>query len=349
MSTFSRRSRFAAPLLVAGLLALLTSGCAGPSPDEAWQRDMDAANQLFRQGRYAEAEASYRAVAKTAEAFGPKDLRLATTLNNLAAVLDAAGQGSEAETLYKRVVEIREAALGPKDPLVARSLNNLAAFYGFDPQAGPVTALLERALDLRRNAPGVDPADVAQSWENLGLSAFVDGRDADAEKSFRESLALRERVGATGPETALTLASLGFTVLAQGRTAEAQELVKKAQSNLPGPPAMLISAVLVESGHPDRVIRIGNVPIGIAEPLVRRRWVQARRVLGMKSPAGIQAGAELAALLRYTDRMHEAAAIEARFRAEGVTLPEVAFAPPAGLAAPAPATAAPPASAATTR
>jgi tetratricopeptide (TPR) repeat protein len=294
------------------IVALVAFGCADRPPEEAWQRDVEMANALFRQGRYVEAEASYRQIVAVAERFGSKDLRLATSVNNLAAVCDSLGKAEEAEALYRRVLSIREAALGPDDPSVAKSLNNLAAFRQYDSGQGEIGPLLERALEIRKKAVGLDPAWVAQSFDNLGLYNFVEGRDAEAEKFWKQSLEIREKLGSKSPDIAMTLASIGFAELAQGKRDEAKSFVERASAALPTKPAFVVEAPLVEATHPDRAIRLASLPGEFAEPIYRRRAILCRRVFGASSVQAVQGGQALANLLRRLDRAHEAAAIEAR-------------------------------------
>lgn len=60
-----------------------------------------------------EAERLHRQVLAAKErCFGPQDIRTATTLNSLGALLRKRGELQEAETLLRRAVEIREAAPG---------------------------------------------------------------------------------------------------------------------------------------------------------------------------------------------------------------------------------------------
>lgn len=313
---------FAAPLALA--LALGSVACGGPTPDEVWQRDVETTNQLFRQGRYAEAEAGLRALVPVAERFGAKDLRLATTLNNLAAACDSLGKVAEAEGFYKRALEIREQALGPGDPAVAKSLNNLAAFYQYDSQAGAVEPLLKRALEIREKATGLDRSFVAQSQDNLGLYSFVEGRDADAEKYWRLSYDMREKGPGRDPELALTTVSLGFACMAQGKKDEAQKLVADAAKMAQGSPAVVVEGLLVDAAHPDRAIRVAGLPAPFAEPLARRRAILCRRVFGPTSPQAVRAALDFATLLRKMERGHEAAAVEARLRNLGVDLAKAA-------------------------
>src|SRR5262249_32367296 len=59
---------------------------------------------------------------------GPLHPDLANTLNNLAIITEKEGRPHEAETFYRRAVEIASASLPPADPLVAASRQNLEDF-----------------------------------------------------------------------------------------------------------------------------------------------------------------------------------------------------------------------------
>ena len=98
------------------------------APDQGakWESYITAAQQAYQQAEYAEAEKQLEAALKETEAFGLDDVRLATSLNNLAALYHAQGKYAEAEPLYQRALAIREKAFGPEHPDVATSLNNLA-------------------------------------------------------------------------------------------------------------------------------------------------------------------------------------------------------------------------------
>lgn len=63
------------------------------------------------------------------KALGPKHLKVASSLNNLAWLYDKKGRYSEAEPLYKRSLAIKEEVLGPEHTDVALALNNLAGIY----------------------------------------------------------------------------------------------------------------------------------------------------------------------------------------------------------------------------
>lgn len=83
--------------------------------------------EAYRRGNYVEAQKQWATAVTEAERFEPEDLRLATSLNNLAGLYQAQGKYAEAEPLHLRALGIREMSLGPKYPYVAQSLENYAA------------------------------------------------------------------------------------------------------------------------------------------------------------------------------------------------------------------------------
>ncbi len=70
----------------------------------------------YQKADYVEAEKLLLAALKEAEKFGEQDLRLATSLNNLATLYRSQGKDAQAEPLYPRALAIREKTLRPEDP-----------------------------------------------------------------------------------------------------------------------------------------------------------------------------------------------------------------------------------------
>ncbi len=95
-------------LWLAALLCLVLWPTHASAHDRAWQSYIDAAVEAYVEGDYAEAGRQFEAAVKRAEAFGPEDLRLATSLNGLAEAYRAQGRHAEAEPLHKRALAIRE-------------------------------------------------------------------------------------------------------------------------------------------------------------------------------------------------------------------------------------------------
>ena len=125
-----------------------------PKQGAKWESYITAAQQAYQQAEYAEAEKQLEAALKGTEAFGLDDVRLATSLNNLAALYHAQGKYAEAEPLYQRALAIRDKALRPEHPLIATSLNNLALIYDAQGRYGDADPFYKHALAIWDKALG---------------------------------------------------------------------------------------------------------------------------------------------------------------------------------------------------
>ena len=96
--------------VLAGLVWLLLWPAHAVAQQADWERYMRAGEAAYQQGNYAEAVKQTEAALSAAEAFGPDDPRLATTVNNLAGLYDTQGRYAEAEPLY----HARMSAIGRK-------------------------------------------------------------------------------------------------------------------------------------------------------------------------------------------------------------------------------------------
>ncbi len=140
--------------IVASLLCLLLGPAYAVAQQADWERYMRAGAAAYQQGSYAEAVKQIKAALSAAEAFGPNDPRLATTLNNLAVFYNAQGKYAEAEPFNKRALAIREKVLGPAHPEVATSLNSLAELYRAQGRYATAEPLYNRALRIDEKALG---------------------------------------------------------------------------------------------------------------------------------------------------------------------------------------------------
>src|SRR5262249_53900983 len=87
--------------------------------------------------------------------------------NNLGGVYYGMGRLAEAETLFRRSLEIREKTLGPDHPDVAIGLNNLAELYRAQGRLPDAEALFKRALEISEKSLGSDHLDVSIRLNNL--------------------------------------------------------------------------------------------------------------------------------------------------------------------------------------
>jgi hypothetical protein len=170
-------------------LPTLTAAAARAANDD----DIPAAAALLRQ-----------AVALQISTLGPDHPDVATTLNNLALMLERLGHVKEAGQCYRRAHAIAAAALGPDDPIVQVSRANLDAFRAnVQPDEGDDSAPIDPSVwgDLEDFPTGATtpapPAAVEPEELATRLSGAVTGTAPESEPV----LELRAE---PGPEPTLT-------------------------------------------------------------------------------------------------------------------------------------------------
>lgn len=132
-------------------------------------------------------------------------------INNLALLYVNQGRYTEAESLCRRALLIREQQLGPEHPSIATSLNNLAELYraqeGKDAEAEP---LHRRAIAIEEQLRANHP-NTTTSLVNLA-NFYHDRRQySEALPLHQRALAIREQV--LGPDHPDVATSLYFLVL----------------------------------------------------------------------------------------------------------------------------------------
>jgi|GEM_PF-3071068 len=136
----------------------------------------------------------------------------------------------QAETLLKRVLTIRLRQFGPDHPDVAVSNSNLAYLYNnFLRRPADAEPLLVEALRVFRLQ--TDPrwqSDLAGTMDTLARTWLDLGRGDDAERLYREALAMREPVSNSDVNYAKSLHNLGRCIDERGRHAEALPLLQRS-------------------------------------------------------------------------------------------------------------------------
>ncbi len=91
-----------------------------------WERYNVGGQQNMTAGKHSDAEKSFRMAVEEAQKFGPKDARIATSLNNLANCLRAQGKFDEADTTYQNAIKAKEQSDGPFHEGLVSILDNYA-------------------------------------------------------------------------------------------------------------------------------------------------------------------------------------------------------------------------------
>ncbi len=220
-------------LLMVGLVGLLGWPDPGFADEQSWDAHMSAGNQFAAQGRYDEAEAEFLNAAAEAKGFGPRDTRLATSLNNLASLYQAQGKYTQAELLYQQSLGGLAGALGPEHPFLAAALTNLAWLYYSTAQYERAEPLYRRSLAIIEKASGPEHPSSVEVLNNLGALLAAQGRYAEAEPLFLRSLAIRERtVGPEHMELVICLRNYAELLRKTSREKEAAAVEARAEAIL---------------------------------------------------------------------------------------------------------------------
>ena len=185
---------------------------------------------LWKAGKYAEAKpVAQEAVTLAEQKLGAEDPGTATSLNNLASVLQDMGDLKGAKPLYERALAIQEKVLGPEHPDTARSLNNLASVLKAMGDLKGAKPLDERALAIWERVLGPENPETANALNNLARVLQAMGDLKGAKPLYERALAIWEKaLGADHLDTAQCLNNLATLLQAMGDLKGARPLYERA-------------------------------------------------------------------------------------------------------------------------
>lgn len=110
-----------------------------------WDRYNVGGQQAMTQGKWQDAENSFKMALQEAEGFGQNDGRLPTSLNNLANCYRQQGKFNEAEPLYKRALELKTKQVGPFSNELISIMENYAKMLRASGRESEATKLDDKA------------------------------------------------------------------------------------------------------------------------------------------------------------------------------------------------------------
>ncbi len=213
--------RAAAPRVFPVLVMLIALPRVPFADERTWDEHMKAARAAGKEGRCAAMEEETRKALAEAEAFGPRDLRTAKTLENLAGILHTKGDLSQAEELHRRALKIKEGVPG-SEMRVALTLHNLAGVHKDQKRHAQALAELKRSIKYCRRGGTEGRHRLPAALASLGHLYEDMGRLKDSERELLAALKLLDE----NPQDALkasVLMSLASVHEGQGRNAEAEK------------------------------------------------------------------------------------------------------------------------------
>jgi tetratricopeptide (TPR) repeat protein len=183
----SPMSRFAPFLICAFTCILLGLPCVADDPpkqltseerkelDAKWEESMNAGVGAKQLKKYPEARKSLEAALEMARRLYPETefpdghFKLAANLNLLGQLYQELGNYSEAEPLYRDVLDMNKRLYKGGHRLVANSLNNLGTLYRDLGRYAKAEPLFREALDMNKRLYKGDHPIVANSFNSLTI------------------------------------------------------------------------------------------------------------------------------------------------------------------------------------
>ncbi|MEM9462359.1 MAG: serine/threonine-protein kinase [Myxococcota bacterium] len=202
----------------------MAKGLAQGHPEQQAHVQLHHGKLLKEQGKYAEAEAEFRAALSLFErTLGPEHPQIATTHNNIAIALDLQGDHEHAEAEFRTALSGLDQALGSEHPIVATTRNNVGIALRSQGKNEEAEAEFRAALSLLERALGSEHPSIGMAHNNIGMALLARGEHEEAEVEFRAAVSLRQKVlGADHPDVAFSRSNVAVALGRQGKLEEAE-------------------------------------------------------------------------------------------------------------------------------
>ena len=251
---------------------------------------LEVARSMHRLGDVLKLKAEYElalqnyrdALAMRRQLLGNEHVDTASTMFELADLLGRMGDFPGGEPLYREALAIQRKLIGAENAAVAKSLEGLGLNLFDQGNADAGVPLLREAVAMQRKLHDGPHPDLAEALNNLG---FVTPDNKEAEKLFREALAMKRVLysDAPHPEIAMGLNNVAYTLHVEGQYKEAELAYREA---------IEMNRELLGNDHPDIAMALNNLAFVIRQEgdlaatieIARESVETYRRTLGDEHP-----------------------------------------------------------------
>ncbi|MGB2986558.1 MAG: serine/threonine-protein kinase [Phycisphaerae bacterium] len=246
------------------------------------------------------------AMAINLESLGAEHPQTLTSMNELAMVLEARGELSEAEQLYKKTLETQRRVLGDEHPETLDTVHNLAGLYKTLGKLSEAESLYRRTLAINRRVLGDEHKYTLALKNNLAHLLKAQGKLPEAEQLYRQTLESRRRIlGGDHPATLTTMNNLAALLREQGKLAEAEQLYGQTLESRRRKLGEDHSATLTTMNNLAALLRAQD-KLAEAERLYRDTTEALRRKLGDQHRNTLTSMHNLAIVLYQQEKLAEA-------------------------------------------
>jgi tetratricopeptide (TPR) repeat protein len=216
----------------------------------------------------------YQKALEVQKRLAPDSLTVATSYNNIGAVLRSQGNLEGALVEYQKALEIEE-RLAPDSLTVATFYNNIGLVLKSQGDLEGVLVEYQKALEIqKRLAP--DSLTVATFYINIGSVLYSQGDLEGALVEYQKALEIRKRLAPNSLTVATSYNNIGLVLYSQGDLEEALKYFGNADSIL------MSSRLNLVALHPSKLFCLYNMgEIYLAQNLPDRALEYADRVLNV--------------------------------------------------------------------
>jgi CHAT domain-containing protein/tetratricopeptide (TPR) repeat protein len=190
----------------------------------------DEVNELWRQGRYADAlRPAEQVLGIYRRLLGRESAYVAVAANRYGQLLNLAGRYADAEAQFREALRIVRKVAGEDNPATAALCGNLALTLEKRSRFDEARRLLETDLKITIRLRGERHPATAVTYNNLAGLLDREARYGDAERLYRKAVdILRAAEGEDGDRLARACNNLALNLQHQGRYDEAEPLYQEA-------------------------------------------------------------------------------------------------------------------------
>jgi tetratricopeptide (TPR) repeat protein len=133
------------------------------------------------------------------------------------------GKYAEAETVYRKLIEVRSAALGPENPETLRSRVGLVTALDFEGKPAAAETEVRDVIRIQEKVLGKENPDTLAARSNLGFVLNKEGKHSEAETELRGVIDTQTKVlGRDHPDTLNSRHGLAVALSFQNKLQEAE-------------------------------------------------------------------------------------------------------------------------------
>lgn len=234
------------------------------------------------------------------------DEELTELLLKAANYLRGRARYTQAERIYRRILDIQEQILGSDHLQVSSTLHLLATLYGMQGKYDLAIPLFWRVVHLREQGLGPEHPEIAYPLNNLGNIYKDQGKYAVAESLFWRALRIREQtLGPEHPQMQYPIDGLAHLYLDLGNYAMAEQFYQRAlriQEQAWGPDQRLIAfplnglaCVYIQLGKYEQAERLLQRALHVQEHTLRCNHPEIAYVLDSLASLYLEQGKYLEA------------------------------------------------------